>query len=237
MTPIEFIASKKYKIYNAVYEKLGTKDLVYANEIYMRILNTIETTPEFYDALENRLKLTFDKAYEGIMILMDKLMSEESDDKPDIRHKILSAHAMALKDLNDALISIVSNTGMFADFMAADTISAVSPSVSVQRLMIERYGDPPNEALFTDEDIKLMKQAVIKSDAFRGKTKISLDTKHAIIDLQKKALDLIESVDNITYAINCAKINDEIDDMIHKTCEDRTDRTIEGDLEEDTQNS
>ena len=83
-----------------------------------------------------------------------------------------------------------------------------SPAIKVQAEMIEKYGDPPNELLFTDEDVQKMKDATVQSEAWAGAKEADMLTTYfnATAMLPKNSMrTLVTNADNALKAMGGAE--------------------------------
>lgn len=93
-----------------------------------------------------------------------------------------------------------------------------SPALKVQSEMVEKYGDPPNENLFTDEDIKKMKDATAQAEAWSGAKEADMLTTYfnATAMLPKNSMrTLVTNADNALKAMGGAEKMIASCDLLH----------------------
>ena len=80
-----------------------------------------------------------------------------------------------LKALRDTVKAALWDKDLYESCERVGEYSMVSPVVLAQALVIEKYGDPPNEILFNDRDVELMKASTVLHPKWKGQKTMRID--------------------------------------------------------------
>lgn len=128
------------------------------------------------------------------MPIIDDFDTKFDIDRNDIK-AIIEKHGAKLRNLRLVLLDFLFDAELNSDLMRLGSFGLVAPAITMQEAMIGKYGDPPNEALFTDEDLINMRTATALSSAWGGKRFIYWDAYQRMDSIRRAAAEMQPAVD------------------------------------------
>lgn len=119
---------------------------------------------------------------------------------------LLEKHAAKIENLRVTILDFLFDPELKRDYDDLGTLEFESPIAALTRTLIEKYGDPPDESLFTDQDIQDIHDAREKTKMLKGAKCLINPAGNSMYRLRRILDDALELLSSLSHTSQMARI-------------------------------